>query len=289
MDEIVAQLRAAFGGTQPDDGWKDELDLPEWFTDPDTPAPHLRELVADDPVDGIGEMRYEAADKLRDVDSVAFWLQAVGDGTPLSHGRNDIVERTTPFSIAHLSGHADALSHPEIADIEPHLFAHHLGMQTNPALGDTDRTPAKVLEGVMDSLRDTAEQQYRGERFAEDALQLPTPDSYEEERDRAIALLEQDELSMVWLQILCDEQPAVMTVGPDASDGEVDFLPRPIEWGRGVARGLDERAGERVALNLLVQHLFVAARTAGQNFETFGQRVLNLDPERHHPETEPSG
>jgi hypothetical protein len=253
--------------------------------DLDQADPRLKTALADGLGNQFEQARQEAIDKLERLDEkngLAFWLQVVGDGSPMMSDQESQIERSTLHQVAHVAGYHDELIYPDVAQIAIRLFAHHNGFFSD--LRDV-REPMQIARKDVQELISIANQLY-----PDGAVQYPEPVSIEERCDQAIALLNESDLTTFWFQLLTYEGD--ITTFSVSSEGEtsVETWPKhPIEYVHSGPEGLaDLELYQQLTVEPLIQHLFIAARTADKPLDTFGEESVKLAQEHNYFAEEPS-
>lgn len=247
--------------------------------DLDEADPRLESLLAGGLGDRFEYSRQQAVDKLERIDEkngIAFWLQAIGDGSPMENDQESQFKRTSTHQIAYIAGYHDELIYPDIAQIATRLFAHHNGMLSDHS--DLRGDPAKTAHEDTHDLISIANQLYPSEQDPDNTVQLPELASMEERCNQAIALLNESDLTTFWLQLLTYE--GEMTTFSVSSEGKtsVETWPKhPIEYIHCGVEGMrDPELRQQLFFGPLIQHIFVAARTADQPLDKFAERCVKL-------------
>lgn len=239
-------------------------------SDSGTPNPELVTLLEDDTDEEFEDARHQAIEKLREADIVGFWFQAVGDGSQLDQASGDSLEQLTPDQVAHLAGYADHLDHADVTDIALHLFSHHIGLWVTPL--DVKIEPSESPEQpIREELRDfvAALDQVDAARRTE-SVHLPEPVSLSKRRKQAISLLETDNLSEFWLQLLTDDgKDVIFTVGFEPQFSRVE----DIEYVRAVASSMGPMLNHTLSLEFLLQHQLAVAKTTDLPLEMIPQET----------------
>lgn len=208
----------------------------------------------------------DRARELLDSDDIAgFWLQGIGDGSPVA-GHDDPSERVTPHCVGHVAGYEDRLDDEGVGELAATLFAHHLGVKTNAQVAgfDTD----VVLVDQIQRLTTGADAHLNA--LGEDAADQVSAVDFEAQRHRARRLLDADRLTTFWLQIVRkNPDQVVVTAGPQAdADGRASrvetWATRPIEYVFGSLEAIDTTTHSQLFTQCLTQHLTVAALTSGR-------------------------
>jgi hypothetical protein len=279
---------------------------------PSDPDPALEAVrTADDPAFERG--RHTAIDLLEPANAtvLAFWLQVVGDGTPLPQARHDPAEQVLYHQVANVAGYHDKATADDIATLSRWLYAHHLGIWT--VHDDPSKTPEEIFRESVTALTPTTQQQFSA---VPEKAQYPAETSFEACHKRAQALLKADP-TFFWLQVvtvpdgsptvyidrdLIDHSPAHsgdrsssgITIDSDA-DGDTDPDEPSIMLGRqdidyviGRPTALGMQHYELLITQLLTQHQFVAARTADESIDALGRQAVDLALENEYIGEQPS-
>lgn len=239
--------------------------------------PILTHLLSSQPDELFVSGREEAVEKLQTLDVAAFWVQAVGDGTPMEVGHNDPSERTPHHGVWE-AGFEDSLTHQEIVKITTQLAAHHIGLHAVPSEGSGSEREA--LNESLEPITRYANQLYDEHRNEE--LQYPRTQTRATSIEAAISVLDTDPLSYFWLQILGDSGEAkhVFVVGGD-QDSPSSFADHPIEFVIGILQGTPPQLEINLTTESFAQHLFVGSQITDQSIDQFAEEVrqtaLNLD------------
>jgi hypothetical protein len=242
--------------------------------------PRLAAILADEPDEAVQTCLDQSREKLQTLDVAAFWLQAVGDGTPLESGytRLDAISPDTSHNVAWLAGYDNSLGFQSVAQITTQLFAHHLGVVTSPEPSVSDRA---ALDEVITKSTQMANTLYR--EVSPEKRPDPTLASLDAQVKRARSILDPDLVSHYWLQILCDFDDASVVIGLGATPGNDEsptaWIDHPIEYFVCIPPALSQQLEQILHLRSLGQHQFVGAHTTDQSIEQFGTqaREMTLD------------
>lgn len=279
---------------------------------PSEPDPALKTvLTANDPAFERG--RRTALDLLEPADAtvLAFWLQAVGDGTPLPPARHDPAEQALYHQVANVAGYHDKATADDIATLSRWLYAHHLGIWT--VHDEPSKTPEEIFRESMTMLTPTTQQQFSS---VPKEGQYPADISFEACLEQAQALLAAD-LTFFWLQVVtvpkgsptvyidrdviehspansCDRSSSGITIDSDA-DGDTENDDPYFTLGR---QDIDYVIGRPTALGMqhykllitqfLIQHQFVAAQTADESIDALGRHAIGLALANEYISEQPS-
>lgn len=239
--------------------------------------PRLAAILADEPDEAVQTCLDQSREKLQTLDVAAFWLQAIGDGTPLERGhtRLDAISPHTAHNVAWLAGYDDSLGFQSIAQITTQLFAHHLGVVTSPEPSVSDRT---ALDDVITKSTQMAKTLY-GEIPSEERPD-PTRDSLNAQVERARSILDPDLVTHYWLQILCDLGDASVVIGlgatPGTDESPTAWIDHPIEYFVCIPSALSQQLEQALHLRSLGQQQFVGAHTTDQSIEQFGANTREM-------------
>lgn len=255
------------------------VEMYETGTHPDDPDPGLLAALDADPGVTFEHGRAHARDLLEAGDFIAFWFQAVGDGSRIDRDHIDVVSLVTPHQVAHAAGYHDSLDYPSIRQIAFMLFAHHLGLVSTP--DSMGLSPTEILTDNMTSTTQSGEVLF-GRLPPEDA-QYPEPTDMDTQRRRAISLLDDDSLTGCWLQVVSEESgPLIVHSGPkDPTNtrGEwvVDsWVDHPIEYVFVTMESVDVETDHQINPQYLAQHLYVTARTVERDPEAVGADAVDM-------------
>jgi hypothetical protein len=243
--------------------------------------PQLAAILADEPDGAVQTCLSGSREKLQTLDVAAFWLQAVGDGTPLAAGHTDLDTNSpqTAHNVAWLAGYDDSLEYHQLIQIATQLFAHHLGVKTVASPSVSDRT---ILNDIVTASTTTATTLY-SDLPAED-LDVLEPTSLNSQLEAALSLLDPSVVNHCWLQILCDRGDAsvVLSVGaipgpdPLGDESVTAWIDHPIEYFICIPTAMDPALEQLLHLRYLVQHQFVGAHMTDLSVEEFGTRALEM-------------
>lgn len=108
-------------------------------------------------------------------------------------------------------------------------------------------------------------------------MPYPAPVEMTDRVDEATELLRTAELGVLWVQAVTDDGDLV-TIHADVEDPELQMESMPsqsIEFIYGIPERLSTRYGVQCHLQLVGQHLFVAAHTVGLSFEACAEAAVN--------------
>lgn len=247
--------------------------------------PALVDILDEDVDEDFHNGRAEAIEKLETLDIAAFWLQAVGDGSPLETAANDTLETSTPHQMAWEAGFDDTLDHQEVSRIAHQLFAHHIGVLVTPARESVSDRAA--LDNFLDPSVEYANNLY-GDATADDAddsekdawnkIQYPRPAPLDNTLKDARSLLDTESVAYFWLQVLCDvgDSSFVMQVGGPSAETPNLFVDHPIEYVVGIPHALGPTDEMNLNLETLAQHLSYGARATDESVEQFASNALEM-------------
>lgn len=241
----------------------------------------LVEILVNDVDADFHNGRAEAITKLETLDIAAFWLQAVGDGSPLEVATHDTLETRTPHRMAWEAGFDDTLGHQKISQIAHQLFAHHIGMMVTPAHESVSDRAA--LDNFLAPSTEYANELYADatddtEKDAWDEMQYPRPTALDDAVDDARSLLESESLTYFWIQVLCDvgSSSFVMQIGGPSAEEQNMFVDHPIEYIVGIPHALAPNDEVNINLQSLAQHLSYGARVTDESVEEFASAALDM-------------
>lgn len=282
---------------------------PKYPSDPDPALETV--LTADDPAFERG--RRTAIDLLEPADATvfAFWLQAVGDGTPLPSARHDPAEHALYHQVANVAGYHDKATADDIATLSKWLYAHHLGIWT--VHDEPSKTSEEIFRESMAVFTALTQQQFSA---VPDEGQYPVDAPFEACLKQAQTLLNAN-LSFFWLQVMTvpDGSPTIyidhdliehsssmssdrsssgITIDSDADrDTETDdpyitLGQQDIDYVIGRPTALGMQHYELLITQFLTQHQFVAARTVDKSVDTLGRQAVELALENEYIDEQPS-
>jgi hypothetical protein len=244
--------------------------------------PALTEILNEGVDDDFHNGRAEAIEKLESLDVAGFWLQAVGDGSPLATADHDHLETKTPHRMAWEAGFDDSLDYQEVSRIAHQLFAHHIGIKVTPTHGSVSDRAA--LNNFLQPAIEYATDFYGSATATDDSaddwdeIQYPRPTSLEDALEDARSLVDTEPVTYFWLQVLCDvgDSNFVLQVGGPVGETPNTFVDHPIEYVVGIPHALSP--DDEVALNLqaLAQHLTYGARATDSSVAEFADAALEM-------------
>jgi hypothetical protein len=230
---------------------------------------------------------------------LAFWLQTVGDGTPLPPARHDPAEQVLYHQVANVAGYHDKATADDIATLSKWLYAHHLGIWT--VHDDPIKTPEEIFRESMTVLTPSTQQQFSA---VPESGQYPADTPFEACLKQAQALLAAD-LTFFWLQVVTvpegsptiiidrdliehspansgDRSSSGITIDSDANgdtesdDPYITIGRQDIDYVIGRPTALGMQRYELLINQFLTQHQFVAARTADDSIDALGRQAVDL-------------
>lgn len=269
-------------------------ELVEPLADTESPNadPRLAGFLTDGPDEQFEQVRQDAIDALSQSDVVAIWLQAIGDGTPLDHARENAIEQRTPHNVLSLAGYDDDLTHPEISQIVLQLFTHHVCVFTSvprrrsPAAGIEafEQQGREAIRNTLDLSTAAAEQMYVSANSDSDigtetVADLFEPRSLVEQRERAIAILDQEELATFWVQVMTRSELVSLHIPgiDEAGQPTIDKMPdSPVEYFQARPTNADFELAQQLAMETAGQHHYVAATALEQPIESIAEQAIEM-------------
>jgi hypothetical protein len=199
-----------------------------------------------------------------------LWVQAVGDGTPLSACPKTPFIEVTPHQVAYINALDDSLSSKDATEITYQLFAHHLGLVT---AWNTETPSIKETQAMIDIITRIAEQYSESLRRENNSLSGDEP--LTTQKSRAKKILE-EELSYFWLQVA---SPGGVAFGIAKGHVDESTLGFEIEWVNAYRDYLKNQPQERVSYlpkEFLAQHCLVAAESQGISPTQFANDCLEM-------------
>lgn len=248
--------------------------MPHTAIDPPTPDPDLQAIL-DAGLDPDFEWYRARAREMLSEATIAFWVQAVGDGTPLFDDRHPFA-RCPIHHISFRTGFADGLQDPLLTMTATEFLAKQVAATVHRH--PYPDPPDEVLHTLLSKLRSNAT---RPDSDLSTDIDPPPLGNLTSERSWALDLLEHERLTAFWVMTnMWDTSVEMRRLSP--RPGDPAGMERFGVQGNQVLRhatstpaALTQRITALLTLQFLSQHLVVVARMADRSIDDTLKEVVS--------------
>ena len=249
---------------------------------PNEPDPSLVASLDAGLDDGFYQDRDNARRILESSETVGFWLQGVGDGSPIPGTEPVPPDSGTPHQVVHIAGFSDDLQYDSLRELIVRLAAHHFGVLTDPTVAG--KFPDGIIDVMISSILTYIQTTFQD--FEPNINDYQVTGSLETQRMGADRLLANDRLTGFWLQVMhvdADSRRYLVNGPVDPSDPAgpwtmSEHIAHPIEFAWVEPLDQDEITHGQLGVEYLAQHAYVGARMTDLPISEFLDEVRAIVP-----------
>jgi len=246
------------------------------------PDPSLEASLEAGLDDGFYQDRDNARRILESSEIVGFWLQGVGDGSPLPDTDPVPPDCSTPHQLVHIAGFSDDLKYDSIRELIVRLTGHHFGVLTDTTVAGN--FPDGIIDVMISSILTYIQTTFQDATPTIDEYQVSV--SLETQLRRADRLLANERLTGFWLQVMLVDSDSsrylvngpVDPIDPAGPWTMSEHIGHPIEFMWVEPLDQDDITHSQLGAEYLAQHAFVGARMTDLPISEFLDEVRAIVP-----------